>query len=413
MTIAVAATLAVPAGPASAQQYHPPVSFRGAEAPRGHHHASYPALERTNRAQRRNGRAFLAALRRAARARFPTVAAAERRGYRRGPRAAYVGMELQRSSLPSPFVHYRSARYDRDGRVLDPRRPEALVYWAPKGVEPVLVGAMFRAPASRPAPDPHGLGRLLSWHAHAACDARAEPGNALQFAATQCPSGIAHHGATQMTHAWLASELRTGFAGAVPVRALGIFVPGIPEVYGIGRDHHHRGPRAHRHDHGVELTSAQATVANAWALSLATPIGALLLLVHGPRAAVGVRFLAILGLAGVAFTHAVELGAHVESAPYLGVLFCGLIVTCSGLALALAAGRRPRATWAAAVVTCAAAIAAFAVSRTIGLPLIGDHVGEWAEPTAIVALACEAGVVALGLVALTRAANVHDYTPRP
>jgi hypothetical protein len=403
--IVVAAVLAVPVASALAEPYHAPATFRGSHAGGGHHHADYPDLERTNRGHRRNGRAFLAIIRRVARARFPTVSAAEQLGYRKGPRAAYVGMELQRSGVRSPFVHYRNARYERDGRVLDPERPEALVFWAPAGLEPVLVGFMFRASALRPPPDPHGLGPLLTWHAHAACDPGPEPGNPLQFTAAHCPSGIAHHGATQMTHAWPATKLRPGFAGAVPVRELGIFVSGIPEVYRSAPFGHHddrdhvRG--AHAHDRGVAVTAAQATVANAWAVSLAAPLGALLLLARGSRRAAGIRFLGILGLAGVALTHAVELGAHVEHAPYLGVLFCGLIVSCSGLAIALAAAWRPLTTWAAATATSAAAIGAYAASRTIGLPQIADHVGVWGEPAAVAALACEAAVVSLGLMALT------------
>lgn len=407
--IVVATVLAVPAATAPAQTYHAPATFRGIHAGSGHHHADYPNLERTNRGQRRNGREFLAIVRRVARARFPTVSAAERLGYRKGPRAAYIGIELQRSGARSPFVHYRNARYERDGRILDPNRPEALVYWEPAGSEPVLVGFMFRASALRPPPDPHRLGPLLTWHAHAACDAGPEPGNPLQFSAAHCPSGIAHHGATQMTHAWLATELRPGYAGAVPVRELGIFISGIPEVYRRDPPAHHNEHdhmrSAHAHDRGVAVTAAQATVANAWAVSLAAPLGALLLLARGSRRAAGVRFLGILSLAGVALAHAVELGAHVEHAPYLGVLFCGLIVTCSGLAIALAAAWRPRATWAAASATAAAAIGAYAASRTIGLPQIADHVGVWGEPAAVAALVCEAAIVSLGLTALTTGAR--------
>jgi hypothetical protein len=406
ITIAVAAVLAVPVAPAPAEPYHAPATFRGTDAPRGPHHAHYPTLTRTNRTQRRNGRAFLGLIRRAARTLFPTVAAAERLGYRKGPRAAYIGMELQRSRVRSPFVHYGSARYERDDRVLDPERPEALVYWQPRGMEPVLVGFMFRASALRPPPDPYGLGPLLSWHAHAACDPGPELGNPLQFPAVHCPSGIGHHGATQMTHAWLAKTLRAGYAGAVPVRELGILVPGIPTAYRNaphGRHNHggqdNHGPNAHHH-HEVTLTAAQATVANAWAVSLVAPLGALLVLVRGPRRAAAASFLGILSLAGVAVAHAVELSTHVEDAPYLGVLFCGLIVACSGLAIALATAWRPRTTWAAAVTTSTAAIGAYAASRTIGLPQIADHVGDWGEPTAVAALACEVGVISLGLIAL-------------
>ena len=410
--IVVAAILAVPVSPALAERYRAPTMFRGADAPAGgHRHADYPDLRRTTAAQRRNGRALLATMRRVARRRFPTVAAAERLGYREGPRSAYVGMEDQRTGVRSPFVHYRSARYERDGRTLDPERPEALVYWWPAGTAPVLVGFMFRASSLHAPPDPFGVGRLLRWHAHALCDPRVEPGNPLQFAAGHCPSGVAHHGATQMTHVWLATGLRPGFASAVPSREMGIYVPGIPAVYDAMRHghsgghvdsavRHEHGAGGHRHDHRVALTAAEATVANAWAVSLAAPIGALLVLVRGPRRTAALRLLGIIGLSGVALAHAVDLGAHVQDAPYLGVLFCGLIAASSGLAIALAAAWRPRLTWSTAVTTCAAAIGGYLVSRTIGLPQIADHAGEWGEPAAVVALVSEAGVIALGAMAL-------------
>ena len=409
--ITVAAVLTVPVSPALGEPYHAPSMLGGADAPPGHHHAHYPDLRRASGGERRRGRALLAAVRRVAGTRFPTVSAAERLGYRKGPPSAYIGMEQQRAGVRSPFVHYRSARYEADGRVLDPLRPEALVYWEPTGMEAVLVGFMFRASSLSPPPDPHGTGPLLTWHAHTACDPEVERGNPLQFRSDRCPSGLAHHGDTQMTHVWLAKGLRAGFAGAVPAREMGIYVPGIPAVYRGGHRHasashghpgggHDHGARGHRHDHRVALSAAQATVANAWAVSLVAPLGALLLLVRAPRRPAGLPLLGIVCLAGVALAHAVDLGAHVESAPYLGALFCGLIAASSGLAIALAVAWRPRLAWSAAVATSVTAIAGYVVSRTVGLPQIEDHVGEWGEPAALAALACEVGVIALGVTAL-------------
>jgi hypothetical protein len=290
----------------------------------------------------------------------------------------------------SPFVHYRNPGYARDGRVLDPERPEALVYWEREGAAPVLVGLMFRASSLRPPPDPHRVGSLLGWHAHARCDPAVEPGNPLQFRTAACSSGIAHHGESQMTHVWLARSLRSGFAEELPARRLGILVD--PALYD--------GGHGHRHGHGPTLTAGQAAVANAWAVSLAAPLVALLLLVRGPRRQAALRLLGILGLAGVAVAHAMDLGSHVDHAPYLAVLFCALIATCALLSIALAVRWQPRATWALAVAASAGAIGAFLLSRTVGLPQIADHVGDWGEPAAVAALACEAAVAALGAIAL-------------
>jgi hypothetical protein len=378
----------------------------------GHAHAAYPDVAAATPAQRRNGRALLDAAQEAARERFPTLAAARAAGYRRGPRSSYVGMEL--ASVPSPFLHYRHAGYEADDRVLDPRRPEALVYWVRPGTAPVLVGYMFRASSYAPAPDPHGVGALLNWHAHAACDERREPGNRLQFRARACPSGIAHHGDTQMTHVWLTDDLRAGFAGAVPVRELGIFIAGIPGLYGRGGGGggHHRHRAGGGHDHSVSLSPAQAAVANAWAVSLLAPIGAMLLLVRAPRRQAALRLLGILGLAGVAIAHALDLGSHAEHAPYLAVLFCGLIATCALLAIALAAGWRPVVAWSGAVAVCAGAIGGYVASRTVGLPQIADHVGDWGEPAAIAALVFEVSVASLGIAALRGRRGSRNTGPR-
>jgi hypothetical protein len=51
----------------------------------------------------------------------------------------------------------------------------------------------------------------------------------------------------------------------------------------------------------------------------------------------------------------------------------------------------------------AGAIGGFVVSRTAGLPGIADHVGDWGEPAAVAAIACETAVVVLGCFALLRA----------
>jgi hypothetical protein len=411
---ALAAILAASAPAAAA--YHPPVKL-GAT----HTHGGFPDLRAASAGERANGRVLLWTMRRVARLRFPTLAAARSLGYRKGPRSSFIGMELRRPGVRSPFVHYRNAVYDRDGRVLDPERPEALVYWQPRGGEPVLVGFMFRAPSLQPAPDPHGVGSLLNWHAHAACDPVREPGNALQFATDRCSSGIAHHGATQMTHVWLARDLRTGFAGSVPARELGIYIAGIPALYdtrpdahdhaaaghdhgrgaAAGRDHEHAAAGHHHHGRAVELTAAEVAVADAWTVTLLVPLAALLLLARGPVRQAGLRLLAIAGLAAVAAAHVEDLGGHIVAAPYLGVLFCALILACGVLAVALGVGWRPGLTWMAVVAIAVATIAAYVVSRTAGLPQIGDHVGDWGEPAAIVALAAEAAVAAVGIAALS------------
>jgi hypothetical protein len=63
------------------------------------------------------------------------------------------------------LVHYLNTSYNRDGRILDPERPESLIYLQLTDKSWMLVGAMYRMPAiDQPGP-PVG-GALTAWHAH-------------------------------------------------------------------------------------------------------------------------------------------------------------------------------------------------------------------------------------------------------
>lgn len=125
-------------------------------------------------------------------ARFASVRRARRAGFRGG---------RGRWQRPLTF-HLRQPTYERDGRTLDPRRPESLVYWWPADADPLLIAFMYRAPARRPV----ALGApLLGWHSHSSADGRV--------------------GRSQMTHVWLTGDLRSGLANCMPVPALEAALP--------------------------------------------------------------------------------------------------------------------------------------------------------------------------------------------
>jgi hypothetical protein len=63
-----------------------------------------------------------------------------------------------------PIHHYRDPTVAEEGTVLDPERPNGLVYYEPEGSDPVLLGAYFVAPPDTPAPTP--AGDLAVWHSH-------------------------------------------------------------------------------------------------------------------------------------------------------------------------------------------------------------------------------------------------------
>jgi hypothetical protein len=63
------------------------------------------------------------------------------------------------------LAHYINSRYTRDGRTLDPERPESLVYLRLTDGSWKLVGVLYRMP-SPDQPGPRIGGPLTTWHAH-------------------------------------------------------------------------------------------------------------------------------------------------------------------------------------------------------------------------------------------------------
>lgn len=61
--------------------------------------------------------------------------------------------------------HANNQAYEHDGRVLDPERPETLVYAVAPDGRTVLLGALFAMPSAG-EPGPTVGGPLTVWHAH-------------------------------------------------------------------------------------------------------------------------------------------------------------------------------------------------------------------------------------------------------
>jgi hypothetical protein len=78
--------------------------------------------------------------------------------------AVAAGYEAPRRPR-GPTVHYVDRSVAQEGLVLDPARPNGLVYGTGPAGEPVLLGAFFVAPPGTPAPSP--AGDLVVWHSHA------------------------------------------------------------------------------------------------------------------------------------------------------------------------------------------------------------------------------------------------------
>jgi hypothetical protein len=117
------------------------------------------------------------------------------------------------------FLHVPNPAWRADGRVLDPTRPETLVYWRGPQGQLVLVGVMYTAAKGRPGPAVGGP--ITRWHIHETCRDPAS-GAKLGLAGDTgaCPAGQVFRRSGEMMHVWFTGDLRTAFARRAPLDAL-------------------------------------------------------------------------------------------------------------------------------------------------------------------------------------------------
>jgi hypothetical protein len=122
------------------------------------------------------------------------------------------------SGRPVRFLHVPNPDWRADGRVLDPSRPETLVYWDGPGDRLTLVGVMYTAPRGTHGPTVGGP--ITRWHTHESCrdpGTRAKVGRPVDGA---CPQGQVYRRSGEMMHVWFTDDLATAFARRAPLAAL-------------------------------------------------------------------------------------------------------------------------------------------------------------------------------------------------
>jgi hypothetical protein len=101
-------------------------------------------------------------------------------------------------------VHLENKAYQSDGRVLDPQRPETLVY-AISGGRATLLGALFVMPtAGQPGPAPGGP--ITHWHAHNVCVGLLPPGFGLVTPFGSCSALTVNITTPEMMHVWVVNS---------------------------------------------------------------------------------------------------------------------------------------------------------------------------------------------------------------
>src|SRR4051794_28704436 len=105
-------------------------------------------------------------------------------------------------------------------------------------------------------------------------------------------------------------------------------------------------------------------------------------------------------LVGVALIHFLDVFDKFKETPYLGVLYIGSMVG-SLVAAALLTRADARPGWAVGGAVAGLTFLGYVLSRTTGLPLAHDDVGNWLEPLGLASLFVEGFVVVLAAWALT------------
>ncbi|MCZ2404771.1 hypothetical protein IV498_16710 [Paenarthrobacter sp. Z7-10] len=107
---------------------------------------------------------------------------------------------------------------------------------------------------------------------------------------------------------------------------------------------------------------------------------------------------AALVVAGAA--HIPVIPAHLHEAPYIGILFI-LLAAGSFVLAGVLTFYDVAAAYVLTAVVMALALVAYIISRTFGLPLIGDDVGNWLAPLGVVSVIAEI-VACAAAIALSR-----------
>ncbi|MEI7760610.1 MAG: hypothetical protein WCJ67_07525 [Thermoleophilia bacterium] len=174
------------------------------------HLQQYPDVALATSQQRRAANRLLRRVRRAA-GRWSDVTAAAASGFdthlaTRAPGDDAVG-----------YLHAEHRRNSADKRILDPRRPESLIYATEPGRRPRLVGVMFSVPRRVLGPTPGGA--LTRWHSHIVC-MRGNKRGLTPRPDGSCPSGASKSQGSEMLHIWFTHDLRSAFAVHAPLPEL-------------------------------------------------------------------------------------------------------------------------------------------------------------------------------------------------
>lgn len=190
--LAITVTLALITSVAGVAAQQPPATEPAQEMDHGHHDGEGTTREPT--AEERAAADALVMATRLAGERFSDARAAEAQGYVQLTPFSFYGVRA---------AHFGNPTYVVDGKVLDPERPENLVYLKHDDGRLELLGVMYLAPIGQGTPVG---GPLAEWHIHDDLCGSAEPTGVVAILPTgACPSGTSPI-SYEMLHVWTAEH---------------------------------------------------------------------------------------------------------------------------------------------------------------------------------------------------------------
>ena len=113
------------------------------------------------------------------------------------------------------------------------------------------------------------------------------------------------------------------------------------------------------------------------------------------------HWLGVLLLAGIGFIHFKDIPDKLGETAYLGWLYILLVAGCAAAGAWLLSSHWKNG-YGLGLLISAGAIVFYVLTRTTGLPNARGDIGNWAEPSGIMALILEAAFVILSVIQLRR-----------
>ncbi|OLV18932.1 hypothetical protein [Deinococcus marmoris] len=118
------------------------------------------------------------------------------------------------------------------------------------------------------------------------------------------------------------------------------------------------------------------------------------------------HWIGVLLLAGIGFIHFRDIPDKLGETAYLGWLYILLVAGCAAAGAWLLSSHWKNG-YGLGLLISAGSIIFYVLTRTTGLPNAKDDIGNWAEPSGIIALVMEVAFVVLSVIQLRPAPTIQ------